>query len=66
MSDEVLKPDFYESGFIVTENKSELPEREVGSISIADENSEYTFLIIILPITVIIGAIIYFKKKKLR
>ncbi|WP_316505641.1 ABC transporter substrate-binding protein [Nitrosopumilus sp.] len=66
MSDEVLKPDFYESGFIVTENKPELPERAVDRISIADVNSEYTFLIIILPITTIIGIIIYFKKKKLR
>ncbi|MGI9565506.1 MAG: ABC transporter substrate-binding protein [Nitrosopumilus sp.] len=64
MSDEVLKPDFYESGFIVTENKPELPERVVGRISIADVNSEYTFLIIIiLLIIAIIGIIIYFKKK---
>ena len=62
MSNKVLKPDFYESGFIVTETKSELPVRELNSIDITEDKLRYEILIIV-PILVIVAGIIYFKKK---
>ena len=63
ISNNVLKPDFYESSFIVTENKSELPIREINDASISEDNPRYE-ITIILGILAIIGIIIYFKKKQ--
>ena len=63
ISNNVLKPDFYESSFIVTENKSELPVREINDINIVENNPKYE-IAIILGILIIIGIFIYFKKKQ--
>ena len=64
MSDKVLKPDFYELGFIVTESKSELPQIEINNISVSEESSEDAMLLtIILPIIVITGFVIYLKRR---
>ncbi|MDH3657416.1 MAG: ABC transporter substrate-binding protein [Nitrosopumilus sp.] len=62
ISDSVLKPDFYESSFIVTEEKSELPARLSENIEFTENESEY-WIMIILPIIIIIGIIIYLKKR---
>ena len=59
----MLKPDFYESSFIVTDNKNSLPISKVGEIEFAENESEYWFWAI--PIIIIIIISIYFKKKKL-
>ena len=64
MSDKVLKPDFYESGFIVTESKSELHQIAANNINISEESSEDAApLILILPIIAIIGFVIYLKRR---
>ena len=60
ISDSVLKPDFYESSFIVTEKKTELPNSSIQGIGILQNESSYEFLII--PIVTIIGIIILLKK----
>jgi peptide/nickel transport system substrate-binding protein len=60
ISDSVLKPDFYESSFIVTEKKTELPNSSIQGIGILQNESSYEFLII--PIVIIIGIIILLKK----
>ena len=62
ISDSVLKPDFYESSFIVTEEKSELPARLSENIEFTENEAEYGILIII-PIILVIGIIIYLKKR---
>ncbi len=63
ISNSVLKPDFYESSFIVTEDKGKLPTSLVdGNIEFTEEQSEYGIWIV--PILVIIGMVIYFKKKR--
>jgi len=63
ISNSVLKPDFYESSFIVTNDKSELPESLSGSIELTENKSEYWIWII--PILIVIGIGIYLKKKRL-
>jgi peptide/nickel transport system substrate-binding protein len=63
ISDSVLKPDFYESSFIVTDNKNSLPISNVGEIEFIENEIEYWFWAI--PIIIIIIISIYFKKKKL-
>ena len=61
VSDSVLKPDFYESSFIVTEKKTELPKSSTQGIEILEDESGYDFWII--PIVIIIGIIIVLKKR---
>ena len=61
ISNSVLKPDFYESSFIVTEEKLELPTSSSKDIEFTKDKSEYEFLII--PIVIVIGIVIYLKKR---
>ena len=61
ISDSVLKPDFYESSFIVTKEKTELPINSVDDVKFIENNADYKIWII--PIIVIIGSIIYIKKR---
>ena len=61
VSDSVLKPDFYESSFIVTDSKISLPISNVGEIEFTENKTEYWFWAI--PIIIIIIISIYFKKR---
>ena len=62
ISNSVLKPDFYESSFIVTNVKTELPTSLYENIEFAENESEYGVWII--PILVIIGIVIFLKKRR--
>jgi peptide/nickel transport system substrate-binding protein len=62
ISNSVLKPDFYESSFIVTDYKEELPTSIQSNIEFTENEPEYGIWII--PILAIIGIVIYFKKKR--
>jgi len=64
ISNSVLKPDFYESSFLVTDVKTELPTRLSANIEFTENKSEYWIWII--PILIIVGIGIYFKKRHLQ
>ena len=61
VSNSVLKPDFYESSFIVTDNKISLPISNAGEIEYTENETEHWFWAI--PIIIIIIISIYFKKR---
>ncbi len=61
ISDSVLKPDFYESSFIVTSVKTELPSSTSDNVKFTENKTEYEFFII--PIIIMIAIIIYLKMK---
>ncbi|MFQ5782028.1 MAG: ABC transporter substrate-binding protein [Nitrosopumilus sp.] len=61
ISNSVLKPDFYESSFIVTDKKEELPTNTSSNIEFIEKNPEYEFLII--PVIIAVGIAIYLKKR---
>ena len=61
ISESVLKPDFYESIFIVTENRAELPDNFSGNIQFSKNGIEYELLAI--PIITIIGLMIFAVKR---
>ncbi len=61
ISNSILKPDFYESSFIVTAEKTELPVNSSDNVEFIEDESEYEFFII--PIVITIGIIIYLKKR---
>jgi peptide/nickel transport system substrate-binding protein len=62
ISNSVLKPDFYESSFIVTNYKGELPTSLSDNIEFTEDKLEYEIWII--PILIIIGIIIFLKKRR--
>ncbi len=63
-SNSVLKPDFYESSFIATDGKTELPTSLHKDIEFTENESEYGVWLII-PVLIIIGIVIYLKKRRL-
>jgi peptide/nickel transport system substrate-binding protein len=62
ISNSVLKPDFYESSFIVTEKASELPEINYENTKFSEKESEYWIWVAVL-IAIILGIVIYLKKR---
>ncbi len=62
ISDSVLKPDFYETSFIVANEDKELPESQTDNVEFTEKETNYTIWIII-PILIIIGIIIFVKKR---
>ena len=62
ISDSVLKPDFYETSFILSSSEIKLPENSISDNNELMDNQDYTVLIII-PVIIIIGVIIYINKK---
>ncbi len=61
ISDSILKPDFYESSFIVTNVKSELPSSSLDNVEFAENKTGYEFFIILIIIA--IAVVIYLKIK---
>jgi peptide/nickel transport system substrate-binding protein len=62
ISASVLKPDFYSTSFLVTDDQNQLPETSKDRTQIKD--SEETALWVILPIFAIIIIIVVFLKKR--
>ena len=60
ISDSVLKPDFYESSFLVTKNNLEFPQT---TINVENVEKEINYNIWIIPILIIIGIAAYLKIK---
>ena len=63
MSDSVLKPDIYETNFLITKEISEIPKTD---IEMQNTNAEVNYdivLIGIILISIIIGIAIVVKKK---
>ena len=60
-SDSVLKPDFYESSFIVSDNKINLPIPNTEAIEFTENEPEYWFWTI--PVILIIIIVAYVKKR---
>jgi len=61
ISDSVLKPDFYESSFIVTDNKISLPVSNTDEIEFTENEPKYWFWVIPIILSIIIA--IYIKKR---
>jgi len=64
VSNSVLKPDFYESSFIVTDNEMELPINTFENIEFSKDDSGYLIWIAVSIMAIMIfGILIYLKKK---
>ena len=61
ISDSVLKPDFYESSFIVTENTMKLPEISYEGTEFSEKEPNYWIWVVVIAIILVI--VIYLKKR---
>lgn len=61
ISDSVLKPDFYESSFIASDNEISLPTSSIDEIEFTENKPEYWFWII--PIILVLIITVYVKKR---
>ncbi|NND86777.1 MAG: ABC transporter substrate-binding protein [Nitrosopumilus sp.] len=64
ISNSVLKPDLFESSFLVTKNTQELPASEYETVKFVENDLHLEFLIIPIIIIIVIG--IYLKKRSSR
>lgn len=62
VSDSVLKPDFYETSFILATSETNLPENSVVENFENQQKQDYT-LFVIIPIVIIVGLIVFLKKR---
>jgi len=60
-SDSILKPDFYETSFVVTETKTELPDSSSENVKFSENKAGYEMWII--PIAIVTGIVIALKKR---
>jgi peptide/nickel transport system substrate-binding protein len=61
ISNSVLKPDFYESSFMITKDKAELPKSVDVNIDVSENKTDLWYWII--PLGSVIGIIIIIKKR---
>ena len=63
ISNSVLKPDFYESSFLISKNNVELPSAMINTSNVENEKDHNMWIIPIILIIAIIGVIAYAKIK---
>ena len=63
ISNSVLKPDFYESGFVATDSTTGLPANKLEKIEFLNSKANYEFLLIIPIILLGVLIVIYLKKQ---
>ncbi len=63
ISNSVLKPDIYETNFIITKEKSEIPKNEINFQNIKKEINYEIEIIAITIAAIMIGIIIFLKKR---
>ena len=63
ISNSVLKPDFYESSFLITKNNAELPTVMINKSNTEHEINHNIWIIPAILIMAIIGVIVYAKIK---
>jgi peptide/nickel transport system substrate-binding protein len=63
ISNSVLKPDIYETNFIVTKEKSEIPKTEVNFQNIENEINYDVWMVGMTVVAIMIGITIFLKKR---
>ena len=63
VSNSVLKPDIYETNFLITNEKSEIPKTEINIQTIGNEINYDVWIIVITIAAIIIGITLFLKKR---
>jgi peptide/nickel transport system substrate-binding protein len=65
-SDEALRPDVYDTSFLVVEGQTELPTVPISQTESSSEDTSYTGILSIIIGAIIVGIIVYVRKKRKR
>ncbi len=63
-SEEALRPDVYETSFLVVEGQSELPTVPISDVEANSEGTSYTGIILAIIGAIIVGIIVYIRRKR--
>jgi len=65
-SEEALRPDIYETSFLVVEGQTELPTVPISEIEASSEGTSYTGIVLAIIGAIIVGIIVYIRRKRKR
>ena len=65
-SEEALRPDVYETSFLVVEGQTELPTVPISEVESSSEGTSYTGIVLAIIGAIIVGIIVYIRKKRKR
>jgi peptide/nickel transport system substrate-binding protein len=65
-SDEALRPDVYETSFLVVEGQTELPTVPISQVRGSSEDTSYAGIVSIVIGAIIVGIIVYIRRKRKR
>ena len=63
-SEEALRPDVYETSFLVVEGQSQLPTVPISDVEASSEGTSYTGIILAIIGAIIVGIIVYIRRKR--
>ena len=65
-SDEALRPDVYDTSFLVVEGQTELPTIPISQTESSSEDTSYVGIVFIVIGAIIVGIIVYVRRKRKR
>ena len=63
-SEEALRPDVYETSFLVVEGQTELPTVPISEVESSSEGTSYTGVVLAIIGAIIVGIIVYIRRKR--
>jgi len=63
-SEEALRPDIYETSFLVVEGQTELPTVPISEVEASSEDTSYTGIVLAIIGAIIVGIIVYIRRKR--
>ena len=63
-SEEALRPDVYETSFLVVEGQTELPSIPISDVESSSEGTSYTGIVLAIIGAIIVGIIVYIRRKR--
>jgi peptide/nickel transport system substrate-binding protein len=63
-SEEALRPDVYETSFLVVEGQTELPDVPISEVESSSEGTSYTGIVLAIIGAIIVGIIVYIRRKR--
>ena len=63
-SEEALRPDVYETSFLVVEGQTELPAVPISEVESSSEDTSYIGIVLAIIGAIIVGIIVYIRRKR--
>ena len=63
-SEEALRPDVYETSFLVVEGQSQLPTVPISDVESSSDDTSYTGIVLAIIGAIIVGIIVYIRRKR--